>query len=97
MTNNDIFRILIKLLGRVVQSVRTPACHAGGRGFEPLLGRHLPPLFGGNDFAAIAQSVERILGKDEVSSSNLDSSSKKPSSSELGFFLLYKAIPRPLK
>ena len=27
--------------------------------------------------AAIAQLVERILGKDEVSSSNLDSSSKK--------------------
>ena len=27
--------------------------------------------------AAIAQQVERILGKDEVSSSNLDSSSKK--------------------
>ncbi len=32
--------------GRVVQLVRTPACHAGGRGFEPLLGRH---------FAQIAQ------------------------------------------
>ena len=28
------------------------------------------------NFAAIAQQVERILGKDEVSSSNLDSSSK---------------------
>ena len=27
--------------------------------------------------AAIAQPVERILGKDEVSSSNLDSSSKR--------------------
>ena len=27
--------------GRVVQLVRMPACHAGGRGFEPLLGRHL--------------------------------------------------------
>ena len=26
--------------GRVVQLVRMPACHAGGRGFEPLLGRH---------------------------------------------------------
>ena len=29
-----------------------------------------------NEFAAIAQSVERILGKDEVASSNLASSSK---------------------
>ena len=54
--------------GAVVQLVRTPACHAGGRGFKSLPRRQL---------AAIAQSVERILGKDEVSSSNLDSSSKK--------------------
>ena len=27
------------IYGRVVQLVRMPACHAGGRGFEPLLGR----------------------------------------------------------
>ena len=27
--------------GVVVQLVRMPACHAGGRGFEPLLGRHI--------------------------------------------------------
>ena len=26
--------------GPVVQLVSTPACHAGGRGFEPLPGRH---------------------------------------------------------
>ena len=30
-----------------------------------------------NEYAAIAQSVERILGKDEVASSNLASSSRK--------------------
>ncbi len=61
----------------MVQLVRTPACHAGGRGFKSLLGRHTMPLtLRGISFAAIAQSVERILGKDEVSSSNLDSSSK---------------------
>ena len=38
--------------------------------------------------AAIAQQVERILGKDEVSSSNLDSSSKALKLLEFrGFFL----------
>ena len=67
--------------GAVVQLVRTPACHAGGRGFKSLPRRHLKlqPLgcvnaLRGED-AAIAQSVERILGKDEVPSSNLGSSS----------------------
>ena len=39
--------------------------------------------------AAIAQPVERILGKDEVASSNLASSSKKePIPSGIGSFLL---------
>ena len=33
-------------------------------------------------FAAIAQPVERILGKDEVASSNLASSSKTPDSEQ---------------
>ena len=37
--------------------------------------------------AAIAQPVERILGKDEVASSNLASSSKKcPKSIDFGLF-----------
>jgi hypothetical protein len=36
--------------GLVAQLVRVPACHAGGRGFEPLLGRQN---------AQIAQSVEQ--------------------------------------
>ncbi len=35
--------------GPVVQLVRTPACHAGGREFEPHPGRH---------YASVAQSVE---------------------------------------
>ena len=56
--------------GPVVQLVRTLACHARGRRFEPVPGRH---------YAAMAQSVERVLGKDEVTSSNLVSSSKKKS------------------
>ena len=47
--------------------------------------------------AAIAQPVERILGKDEVASSNLASSSIKkpgtPTSFRLLFFVLCALIP----
>ena len=84
--------------GAVVQLVRTPACHAGGRGFKSLPRRHFFDLPHGRSpaggasfsaspipFAAVAQSVERILGKDEVSSSNLDSSSKGKHLEVLGF------------
>ena len=39
-------------IGPVVQLVRTLACHARGRGFEPHPGRHCP-------FASVAQSVEQ--------------------------------------
>ena len=43
--------------------------------------------------AAIAQQVERILGKDEVSSSNLDSSSKSLDSlRESRLFLCFCAV-----
>ena len=46
-------------------------------------------------YAAIAQQVERILGKDEVASSNLASSSKKKPRTPTGFrlssFLYYVA------
>ena len=66
--------LLLPPFGPVVQLVRTPACHAGGRQFEPVPGRH---IFSIEKISAdIAQSVERILGKDEVASSNLASSSK---------------------
>ena len=54
--------------GPVVQLVRTLACHARGRRFEPVPGRH---------FADMAQMVEHILGKDEVGGSNPPSSSRK--------------------
>ena len=64
---NSLCLIKYQALGPVVQLVRTLACHPRGRLFEPVPGRH----------AAMAQAVERILGKDEVSSSNLDSSSTK--------------------
>ena len=58
--------------GLVVQLVRTLACHARGRGFEPHPGRQLYSAA----LAGMAQSVEHILGKDEVTSSTLVSSSK---------------------
>ena len=46
----------------------------------------------GPPYAAIAQSVERILGKDEVPSSNLGSSSKIPLESiDSGGILLYSS------
>ena len=48
-----------------------------------------------NRDAAIAQQVERILGKDEVSSSNLDSSSKV--SETFGFRRLSFYIPHFLR
>ena len=40
--------------GPVAQLVRVPACHAGGRGFESLPGRHIFLIFG-----QLAQSVEQ--------------------------------------
>ena len=48
--------------GPVVQLVRTPPCHGGGRGFESHPGRH---------YADLAHLVERHLAKVEVASSSL--------------------------
>gem|GEM_PF-5202114 len=47
--------------GPVVQLVRTPACHAGGRRFEPVLGRHrvLECYYHIPEYASVAQSVEQ--------------------------------------
>jgi hypothetical protein len=80
--------INISLYGPVVQLVRTPACHAGGRQFEPVPGRHISSIE--EIYADIAQSVERILGKDEVASSNLAISSKHAKSFDLACFFFVK-------
>ena len=52
--------------GPVVQLVRTLACHARGRRFEPVPGRHLTVKN-----ADVAHLVERHLAKVEVASSSL--------------------------
>ena len=75
--------------GPVVQLVRTLACHARGRRFEPVPGRHF--------YAAVAQSVERILGKDEVGGSNPPSSSIETLESQRiqGFSIFWKFVGKP--
>ena len=46
--------------GPVAQLVRAPACHAGGRRFEPVWGRQIVLSISIKkiDFASVAQSVE---------------------------------------
>ena len=79
--------VVSTMWGLVVQLVRTPACHAGGRRFEPVLGRHASvaqlveqrtenPRVGGSippggTTADVAHLVERHLAKVEVASSSL--------------------------
>ena len=57
-----------KKYGPVVQLVRTPACHAGGRRFEPDPGRHI--------FASVAQLVEQRTENPRVAGSIPITSSK---------------------
>ena len=50
------------IFGPVVQSVSTPACHAGGRRFESVPGRqimHLWRAYGSPQYASVAQLVEQ--------------------------------------
>ena len=61
-----------------------PACHAGGRGFNPVRSANLLS-------ADMAQLVERTLGKGEVPSSTLGISTISSKSPEqmLWFFCFY--------
>ena len=38
----DYYIQALFVYGPIAQLVRAPACHAGGRRFEPVLGRHMP-------------------------------------------------------
>ena len=77
--------------GPLAQLVRALACHARGRGFKSHPGRQKRRLQSRRfSFADIAQSVECILGKDEVTSSNLVISSIKASSSDDAFLFAGK-------
>ena len=72
----NIIKHFIKC-GPVVQLVRTPACHAGGRRFESVLGRQKFEFNRAQIYAFVAQSAEHPLGKGEVGgSSPLESSTK---------------------
>ncbi len=66
--------LLLESFGPVVQLVRTLACHARGRGFEPLPGRHILfasvlPDAGADIFAGVAQQVEQLTCNQQVGGS----------------------------
>ncbi len=81
--------IVPTIFGPVVQLVRTLACHARGRRFEPVPGRHLFFIAAlCRTSADVAHLVERHLAKVEVASSSLVIRSTKHSTLRFGAFNL---------
>ncbi len=60
-TVKSFFKLVSDEFGPIVQLVRTPPCHGGGRGFKSHSGRH---------YADLAHLVERHLAKVEVAGSS---------------------------
>ena len=73
LTSANISIIISKSVnfGPVAQLVRAPACHAGGRGFEPLLGRcYRSTIIVGRFQGRLAQLGERLPYKQDVGGSS---------------------------
>ena len=58
------------LPGPVAQLGRAPACHVGGRGFEPLPGRTFIRRFYQDGCAGVAQLAERLICNQQVAGSS---------------------------
>ena len=82
--------IVPTICGPVVRLVRMPACHAGGRGFEPHPDRHYS-LSKLSCFASVAQSVEQGTENPRVGGSIPPLGTKKCGSGSVVEYRLAKA------